>query len=1543
MFAWLQLPVLLLWIIVLGSRPLVAQAVVEQMTPASIEPGKSTQVILQGKNLTGPVRYWTQAPVEHSIDSSDENRVALTFRASPQAPLGLFYGWIASKQGVSEALPCVIDDLPTTLEKEDNHGFATAQAISIPMAIEGRSNGAASDLFRIEVEQGQTIAFDVLAFRIGSKMDPLLRLLDANGREIEVTDDRATNGDAALQYTFATQGTYFLEVRDNRYLQGDRYRLRVGSFPLIDFVWPLYANPGQSIALTSYGAMNSVGNSVERSLPDQLPEGPYAVALRAKDGSPSSWGTIKITHRPLRSVEHATSDHPIDSNIPCILQGRLNSETAKDRYSLMGKKGASLVFASKTRSLGTATLLHMKLIGADQKVVAESPVGEQDEFQLTATLPADGVYQLEVRDLLRRRGDAMAYAIEVAPPSPFAVALKPDAKTKDRFLLETQQGVGGIDLVVQRQGYDGEIDIDFASPVPGLRWLRSTIPAKAKEGRVYMAVDASFQESALQAIPLIARSKEQPSLQVFVSGQALRTLRNPQEWMVHPSLDGRIAIAGHPNEGPFFQWDASPLPMARRAATQTATLKLVRSKPEFKDAVTLLQLEGSTPWSFQSKIDKDQYVLTITPPASASQSASVYPDTLMVRTIGEFQGRGRIEEQRLPLEWFDPLELQVKAPLEVAAGQTIPIQFSVRKNRLDVGKLTLRLKNLPEGVTVPEAWTLEEAEMQKVVDLNLPQGIAKSVASMTLQAEVTGSYAGQPYTATSVATVKVASAPSRIEAYPTSIALTGQRVSQQLVVTGADEKEQLRDWTHLATIRVEDPKIARVEHGVIQPLSNGQTQVTIAVGHHRLQVPLTVERFEQVAPIAFENEVLVALSKQNCNSGACHGSPSGKGSFRLSLRAFDPKLDQLTLIREDMGRRVHVLDAEKSLLLLKPLMKVPHGGGVQLHKSDLAYQLLRSWIAEGAQADAPDARRCVRLEITPHERRVLELKTGQQQIAVTAHFSDGSKTDVTPLAAYESSHPSIASVNAQGLVQSHQRGEATILIRYLEHVEALPLLFVDQVQGFVWSPPASRNYIDDLVFAKLHQLQYAPAALCDDSEFLRRIYLDLLGILPTPEEAQQFVADTSKEKRAKLIDALLDRPEHAKFWALKWCDLLKVTAKTVGDDGVHKYHRWVEHAIRTNVPYDVFARELITASGSTLSNPPANFYRTAGDTNECVENVSQVFLGARLQCAKCHNHPFERWTQDNYYGLASFFNRVQRKKSVRPGEQIIWASGSGEVTQPRTGTVMKPWLPKQGSVDLSGEEDRRLTFAEWLIQKENPYFAKIEVNRIWSHLFSRGIVDPIDDFRDSNPPTNVPLLDALTRDFVEHGYDRKALLKTILNSHTYQASFKTSEWNRDDHLYFSHQEPRMLTAEQLLDALNHVFDLPQSFGNLPIVHATQLPAPDIAKNDFLRVFGQPERSTVCACERNEDSNLGMAIELFNGPVVYEKLKHENNRFRKGLKSNQPIEQIINELYWAALARGPSDAEYQTAVGYVRSQADTARGLEDFCWALINTDEFLFQH
>ena len=788
----------------------------------------------------------------------------------------------------------------------------------------------------------------------------------------------------------------------------------------------------------------------------------------------------------------------------------------------------------------------------------------------------------------------------------------------------------------------------------------------------------------------------------------------------------------------------------------------------------------------------------------------------------------------------------------------------------------------------------------------------------------------------------VVGTPERIEVYPTALKLDGTNGRMRLVVTGHYAGGITQDLTTVTEIVSSDEKIARFASGEAVPVANGQVEFTLKVGGHEAKVPVEVVRQDVPDRVSFNYGTLVALSKQGCNSGACHGSPSGKGGFRLSLRAYDPTVDTLTLIRESFNRRVNLYEPEKSLLLRKPLMEVPHGGGRRLKKDDPSFTMIRDWIAQGCQVDPADAPTCVKVDVYPRSR-VIHRPAHTQQLVVLAHFSDGTIRDVTRLAAFSSSDEAVATVDTNGLVTGHDRGESAILVRYLEKMETSFMMFLKDVEGFQWNNPPEKNYVDKFVHDKLRLMQILPSETCTDDEFVRRVFLDTIGALPTIGESAAFLADTDPEKRSKLIDALLERPEYADFWALKWGDLLRLRGAKVSATGVPKFHRWIVTAFRENMPYDRFARALLTSAGSTFANPPANFYRAAVDTNDCTETTSQIFLGIRIQCAKCHNHPFERWTQDNYYGIGAFFNRVQRKTTANADEMVVFTARSGEVTQPRTGKQMKPWLPLTGDADLPGEDDRRDAFVDWLVKPENPFFAKVEVNRIWGHLMGRGIVEPVDDFRDSNPPSSAVLLDALAKDFAEHGFDRKFIMRVILNSRVYQASSRKNEFNKNDVKYFSHARTRLLGAEQLLDAICRVTDVPEKYAGLPAgTRATQLPSPD-GDNYFLKVFGQPARETACQCERSSESNLSQALQMINGPLVHSKVRDEKNRLRTLMAAGKTDEEIVTQLYLAAFARKPGEAEIGAATRHITNSGDRVKGLEDVCWALLNANEFLFQH
>ncbi len=642
--------------------------------------------------------------------------------------------------------------------------------------------------------------------------------------------------------------------------------------------------------------------------------------------------------------------------------------------------------------------------------------------------------------------------------------------------------------------------------------------------------------------------------------------------------------------------------------------------------------------------------------------------------------------------------------------------------------------------------------------------------------------------------------------------------------------------------------------------------------------------------VSFRREVIPVLTKYGCATGACHGSPSGKGGFRLSLRGFDPELDQTTVIRESLGRRVNSSDSATSLLLRKPLMEIAHGGGRKLRDTDPGYQILNRWIAQGCPVDTTAGTTCRELTVTPYELKRIWPDT-KFSLQVNARFDDGSVRDVTALVDFNSTDDTVATVSKSGEVHGIAGGDATIVVRYLDQLAVAPVTILKPVAGFGWTNPPANNEIDRLLNERQRLLQIVPSELCSDGEFIRRLYLDVLGTLPTPDETRGFLADRSPTKRTALIDRVLERDEYAQYWAIKWGDLLQVKASKLSPAGVAKFHEWLVRVLRDNRPYDQFAIQLLTASGSTYENPPAAFYRAATDVDSCSEATSQVFLGIRIQCAKCHNHPYERWTQDHYYGLGAFFRRVQRRPDRNSEEITIWTSDSGEAMHLRTGQPIQPLVPIDGPIPVSPGTDRRVAFTKWLTSSQNPFFAKVGVNRLWGHLLGRGLVDPVDDFRDSNPASHPELLDWLTHEFVRSDagnipFDQKRMLKLILQSRTYQLSSQTNPFNERDQKLFSHANARTLSAEPMLDAICAVTGVDEKYAGRPAgTRAIELPSPDIG-NDFLQISGRPARNTVCDCERTREPKLSQALQLLGGDMIAKKLAQPQSRLARHLDRNR---------------------------------------------------------
>ena len=708
---------------------------------------------------------------------------------------------------------------------------------------------------------------------------------------------------------------------------------------------------------------------------------------------------------------------------------------------------------------------------------------------------------------------------------------------------------------------------------------------------------------------------------------------------------------------------------------------------------------------------------------------------------------------------------------------------------------------------------------------------------------------------------------------------------------------------------------------------------------------------------SFINDVVPVLTKSGCNVGVCHAKAgNGQNGFQLSLLGFEPLEDYEHLVKEGRGRRLSPSAPEQSLLLLKGTGRVPHGGGARLDPDSEGYALIRDWIEQGMAYDATNDPKLVTFEVQPAKSTVV--LGGEQQLKALAHFSDGSVRDVTQIALYESNDAAMADVNRAGNVKVQDiSGKVSVMVRYQDRITVFSASV--PLGAAVENLPPAKNFVDELVFANLKELGIPPSAVCDDATFLRRVTLDIGGRLPTQEEAAAFLADTNPNKRTAVIDQLLQSPDYADYFANKWAALLKNRRDDASDIVSNfAFHAWIRDSLLANKPYDQFVRELLAATGTVIGNPPVAWYKRVKEPKQQLEDVAQLFLGVRMQCAQCHHHPFERWSQDDYYALAAFFTQIGRKPSDTRGEDLIFHKrGIATATNMKTGLPLKPAALGDVIPPISPDEDPRLKLADWMSQPENPFFAKSLVNRYWKHFFQRGLIEPEDDIRDSNPPTNPELLAALEQHFIESGFDLKNLVKTITCSTAYQLSAMPNEANSKDRQNYSRYYPRRMPAEVLLDAIDTLTASPTDFPNLPPgTRAVSLPDNSYNRSSpFLRVFGRPEGESVCECERVQSSSLAQSLHLMNAADIKAKLRNPNGRAEQLAKDTRTPEEKIRELYLVAFSREPRPEEQQIALQFLNEVRLDANGqpiaaqnalrenFQDLIWALVNTKEFLFNH
>ena len=805
------------------------------------------------------------------------------------------------------------------------------------------------------------------------------------------------------------------------------------------------------------------------------------------------------------------------------------------------------------------------------------------------------------------------------------------------------------------------------------------------------------------------------------------------------------------------------------------------------------------------------------------------------------------------------------------------------------------------------------------------------------------------YAAGTSAMAEVVKLELNVPAESEAIAIRSRDARQQLIVTAVHADGTTADVTRDVAWTISDPAVLVVDStGMSIPLADGDVTVTATQADKSVVARVVVSGFAHPLPINFRNQIVPIFTKLGCNGGGCHGKSGGQNGFKLSLLGFVPEDDYEFLCKESRGRRIFPAVPGESLLVKKAIGRSPHGGGKRMENGSYEYNLMVQWIEQGMPYGTDKDAFVTGIKCVPETRTMT--RKSQQQISVIATYSDGTTEDVTRMALFEPNEAEMAECSTTGLVSTLDlSGEVAIMARYQGQVSTFRATI--PLGADTSKMPEAVNLVDAAVFGKLKQLGIPASDVCDDATFLRRVSLDITGGLPPEEEVRAFLADAAADKRDRLIDRLLDTTAYADHFANKWNFVLR-NMKEGGDDapGTMLFHQWLWTKMYDNTPYDQFVREIVTASGDPQTNPAVVWYRDVDSTEEQVEDTAQLFLGLRIQCARCHHHPFEKWSQDDYYGMAAFYNRVGKKvvpnaSGTMRDRRVFHNEGIATSSNPRTGKALKPTGLGTPAYDIAADSDPRVKLADWMSDPKNPFFAKSLVNRYWKHFFSRGIVEPEDDMRETNPPANPELLNALSEHFIQSGFDLKELVRTICRSRTYQLSALPNEYNASDKQNFSRYYPRRLSAEVLYDAFHIVTDTSENFGGMPAGTKAMQLADASSATYFLQVFGQPKGDTACECERSMDANLAQSLHLLNGREIQDKIARDGARTaRLATDAARPDDERIKELYRWVFAREPNAEELEVALAYLKKHADNVRrGYEDVVWALINTKEFQFNH
>ncbi|MFL2929101.1 MAG: DUF1549 domain-containing protein [Opitutales bacterium] len=780
--------------------------------------------------------------------------------------------------------------------------------------------------------------------------------------------------------------------------------------------------------------------------------------------------------------------------------------------------------------------------------------------------------------------------------------------------------------------------------------------------------------------------------------------------------------------------------------------------------------------------------------------------------------------------------------------------------------------------------------------------------------------------------------------HPTQISLSTKEDFNSFIIVAKYGDDVTRDVTRESTLSLSNENVVRMENNTIHPIKDGNSTLTVTFQNRKVELPITVKDAVEERPISFNLDVMPVFLKAGCNTGSCHGSARGQDRFMLSLFGYDAKGDHFRITREQGTRRINLAIPEESMLVEKAIAAVPHTGGKLFEKNSEHWKTLVGWLRRGAPQDPESIAKPTDLELLP-KSLLLEGQGATQQMTAIAHYSDGSTRDVTSLSVFQSNNDVSAHVDEQGLITAEKRGEAFITARFDVFTKGTQVIVIPEDLQYEKPVLPQNNYIDQLVYDKLHKLRIYPSDLCSDEVFLRRVYLDVIGAVPEVETISEFIADKTPNKRERAVDDLLSRKEFTEMWVMKFAELLQI--RTDDNNGVSYkstllYFNWIKDRIANNVPMDQIVRDLLTAKGGTFVSPATNYYQIERDNLKITENVAQVFMGMRIQCAQCHDHPFDQWTQDDYYSFASFFSQVGRKRAADPRESVIYNRNSGEINHPVHKKPMPPKFLGGETPEIKKGTDRREVLADWLASPENPFFARNLANIVWSHFFGQGIIEPVDDVRISNPPSNPELLDQLASRFTEYQYDFRKLVRDVCTSRIYQLSTRTNPSNEDDLRNFARAQLRRMRAEVLLDVISQVTKTKNKFQGLPLgARALQI-ADGRFSNYFLTTFGRATRETVCSCEVVMEPNLSQALHLLNGDVTNKRIT-QGRIVQTMLKEGKDPEKVIDNLYLRCYSRKPRADEKANLLASLDGEDSVESALNDVFWALLNSKEFIFNH